>query len=86
MTKEVGEDMDYKLAIHPAGAKFNFMAAFKDSFTKSSILTALGMVFLKDMLAAVENPLLKNAIKEYMSCLEEENKARAKILEYEEDI
>lgn len=44
------------------------------------------MVFLKDMLAAVENPLLKNAIKEYMNCLEEENKARSKILEYEEDI
>ena len=38
------------------------------------------------MLAAVENPLLKNAIKEYMNCLKEENKARAKILEYEEDI
>ena len=44
------------------------------------------MAFLKDMLAAVENPLLKNAIKEYMDCLEEENKARSKILEYEEDI
>ena len=35
---------------------------------------------------AQANPLLKNAIKEYMNCLEEENKARAKILEYEEDI
>ena len=68
------------------GAKSNFTTGFKDSFTKSSILTALGMAFLKDMLAAVENPLLKNAIKEYMDCLEEENKARAKILEYEEDI
>ena len=51
--------MDYKLTIHIVGAKFNFMAAFKDSFTKSSILTALGMAFLKDMLAVVENPLLK---------------------------
>jgi hypothetical protein len=70
----------------PTGAKSNFTTGFKDSFTKSSILTALGMAFLKDMLAAVENPLLKNAIKEYMDCLEEENKARAKILEYEEDI
>ncbi|ATV30482.1 PAAR-like protein [Prevotella intermedia] len=70
----------------PTGAKSNFTTAFKDSFTKSNILTALGMAFLKDMLAAVENPLLKNTIKEYMDCLEEENKARAKILEYEEDI
>ncbi len=44
------------------------------------------MAFLKDMFAVVENPLLKNTIKEYMNCLEEENKARTKILEYEEDI
>ena len=44
------------------------------------------MAFLKDMLATVENPLLKNAIKEYRNCLEEENKARSKILEYEDDI
>ena len=27
------------------------------------------MVFLKDMLAAVENPLLKNTIKEYMTSI-----------------
>jgi hypothetical protein len=48
------------------------------SFTKSNVLTALGMVFLKDMLAAVENPLLKNTIKEYMNCLEEEKKQELK--------
>jgi hypothetical protein len=36
------------------------------------------MVFLKDMLAAVENPLLKNTIKEYMNCLEEEKKQELK--------
>ena len=48
------------------------------SFAKSNVLTALGMVFLKDMLAAVENPLLKNTIKEYMNCLEEEKKQELK--------
>ena len=36
------------------------------------------MVFLKDMLAAVENPLLKNAIKEYMNCLEKRIKQELK--------
>ena len=64
----------------------NLTTGVKDSFTKSSSLTALGMTFLKYMLVEVENPLLKNVFKEYMDCLEEENKARAKILEYEEDI
>jgi len=38
VTKEVGKDMDYKLTIHIAGTKFNFMADFKGSFTKSSIV------------------------------------------------
>ena len=66
----------------------NLTTAFKDSFTKSSILTALGMAFLKDMLAVVENPLLKNAIKELYELFRKKmNKARAKnIYEYEEDI
>lgn len=71
------------LQYNPLNCKSEIAAGFKESFTKSSILSALGISFLDDMLNMAKKPILKGAIQDYKDSLEAEQEEMNKIMEYE---
>jgi hypothetical protein len=71
------------LQYNSSNYKSEIVAGFKESFTKSSILSALGISFLEDILNMAKNPILKGAIQDYRDSLEAEQEEMNKIMEYE---
>lgn len=74
------------LQYNSSSYKSEVVGGFKESFTKSNILSALGISFLEDILSMAKSPILKKIIQDYQDSLKAEQSEMSKIMEYEATI